>query len=538
MAENSFFITAPCNNIYESKIPIDTDSATALCFEVTKDGKKLFMKQLRDEFLHIEDYRILFRKEYELGHNISHPNIVNYESFHEDEDSCYLLMDYIAGETLDCFIASHPDYFSSQKNLSRFSNQLLSALKCLHENHVVYSDLKPQNIMLSQVNNDVVLIDLGYCFADAYSNTAGATKEFSAPEQENKGKLDITTDIYCFGKIIEYIGLNITDNLPNIYSKIMQRCLKERQQDRLQSTDEIMSLINKRRHTIRNSIIVAMACVVLFFVVRTIMYNEEFNSWWNSFELVAPHVEHDFENTSTLYRILSEENSTCEVVGHKTNPNVYIIDSVEIKGKKYRVTHIADKAFMNKKYIRSVHIAEGIQTIGEKAFRDCSNLITINLPNSITKIGSGAFFECGKLSYLNLSSSLLEIERGAFAGTAIDRITIPEGITRLELDLLGNNANLKYVTLPSTLTKIERGVFWNCPELEEITIPENVTTIGEYCFFGCDKLTDIYNLSPTPQNITPIHRNPSQITLHVPHGSAEKYRNAPYWQDMNIVAIK
>lgn len=332
--------------------------------------------------------------------------------------------------------------------------------------------------MLSQVNNDVVLIDLGFCFADAYSNTAGATKEFSAPEQENKGKLDITTDIYCFGKIIEYIGLNITDNLPNIYSKIMQRCLKERQQDRLQSTDEIMRLINKRRHTIRNSVIVAMACVVLFFVVRTIMYNEEFNSWWNSFELVAPHVEYDFENTSTLYRILSEENSTCEVVGHKTNPNVYIIDSVEIKGKKYRVTHIADKAFMNKKYIRSVHIAEGVQTIGEKSFRDCSNLITINLPNSITKIGSGAFFKCGKLSYLNLSSSLLEIERGAFAGTAIDRITIPEGITRLELDLFGNNANLKYVTLPSTLTKIERGVFWNCPELEHITIPENVTTIG------------------------------------------------------------
>lgn len=193
---------------------------------------------------------------------------------------------------------------------------------------------------------------------------------------------------------------------------------------------------------------------------------------------------------------------------------------------------------MNKKYIRSVHIAEGVQTIGEKSFRDCSNLITINLPNSITKIGSGAFFECGKLSYLNLSSSLLEIERGAFAGTAIDRITIPEGITRLELDLFGNNANLKYVTLPSTLTKIERGVFWNCPELEHITIPENVTTIGEYCFFGCDKLTDIYNLSSTPQNIPPIHRNPSQITLHVPAESVESYKNAPYWQDMNIVAIK
>lgn len=515
--------------------PVADNGATSQCFVVDKDGKQYFLKSLRPDLLDKSEYRVIFKKEYELGRSVNHRNIVKYEEFCDDEHDCYILSEYVCGETLAQKIKSNPEYFNSRANLDKFLNQLLDALRCLHENYVVYSDLNPENIMLTQVGNDVKLIDLGYCFSNSYTNTAGATEGYSAPEQENKGKLDITTDIYGVGKIIEYIGLNITDNLPNIYSKIMQRCLKERQQDRLQSTDEIMRLINKRRHTIRNSVIVAMACVVLFFVVRTIMYNEEFNAWWNSFELVAPHVEHDFENTSTLYRILSEENSTCEVVGHKTNPNVYIIDSVEIKGKKYRVTHIADKAFMNKKYIRSVHIAEGVQTIGEKAFRDCSNLITINLPNSITKIGSGAFFECGKLSYLNLSSSLLEIDRGAFAGTAIDRITIPEGITRLELDLLGNNANLKYVTLPSTITKIERGVFWNCPELEHITIPENVTTIGEYCFFGCDKLTDIYNLSSTPQNIPPIHRNPSQITLHVPTGSVEAYRNAPYWQDMNIV---
>jgi serine/threonine protein kinase len=460
---------------------------------------------------------------------------VKYEEFCDDEHDCYILSEYVCGETLAQKIKSNPEYFNSRANLDKFFNQLLDALRCLHENHVVYSDLKPENIMLTQVGNDVKLIDLGYCFANSYTNTAGTTEGYSAPEQENKGKLDITTDIYGVGKIIEYIGLNIPSNLPNIYSKIMQRCLKERQRDRIQNTDEIVRLINKRKHTIRNTIIVAMVCVALFFVVRTIMYSEVFNSWWNSFELVAPHVEYDVEETSTLYSILSKKDGTCEVVGHKTNPNVYIVDSVEIKGKKYRVTHIADEAFVNKKYIRSVHIAEGVQSIGERAFRDCSNLITVNLPNSITKIGTGAFFDNNKLSYLKLSSSLTEIGRGAFAGIAIDRITVPEGVTRLELDLLGNNANLKYVTLPSTLTKIERGVFWNCPELEEITIPENVTTIGEYCFFGCDKLTDIYNLSSTPQNIPPIHRNPSQITLHVPAGSVEAYRNAPYWQDMNIV---
>lgn len=41
-----------------------------------------------------------------------------------------------------------------------------------------------------------------------------------------------------------------------------------------------------------------------------------------------------------------------------------------------------------------------------------------------------------------------------------------------------------------------------------------------------------------PQSILPIHKNPSQITLHVPAGSVEKYRNAEHWKEMKIVAIK
>ena len=65
MAENSFFITASSGNIYETKLPIDTDSATALCFEVTKEGKKYFLKSLRPDLLDRSEYRVLFKKEYE-----------------------------------------------------------------------------------------------------------------------------------------------------------------------------------------------------------------------------------------------------------------------------------------------------------------------------------------------------------------------------------------------------------------------------------------------------------------------------------------
>ncbi|MEE0975295.1 MAG: leucine-rich repeat protein, partial [Muribaculaceae bacterium] len=377
------------------------------------------MKSLHPDLLDNAYYRTLFRKEFELGQTLSHSNVVKYVQFHDDERDCYILSEYVCGETLVDKLKSNPGYFASRVNLDKFFNQLLSALKCLHDNHVVYSDLKPQNIMLSQVGNDVKLVDLGYCFTDAYSHTAGSTRGYSAPEQLSNGRLDITTDIYGVGKIIEYIGLNIPHNLPNIYAKIMMQCTKEQQKDRIQDTDHIVKLINRRKHTIRNVILWCVACVALFLAVRTVMYLEVVNAWWDGFEFFEPYVEHDASHGHTYYKVLSEEDGTCAVVEHSSNPNVYILERAEINGKYYRVTQIADSAFRGKTYIRSVYIPEGITHIGVETFLNCPQLVTVNLPNSVVSIDRSAFFDCHQLTHLRISPNLTYLGVGAFSGTNI-----------------------------------------------------------------------------------------------------------------------
>ncbi len=528
MAENSFFITAPCNNIYESKIPIDTDSASALCFEVTKDGKKLFMKQLRDEFLHIEDYHILFRKEYELGHNISHPNIVNYEYFHEDEDSCYLLMEYIAGETLDCFIASHPDYFSSRKNLSRFSNQLLSALKCLHDNHVVYSDLKPENIMLTQVGNDVKLIDLGFCFVDAYSRTVGTTQKFAAPEHNDISQIDVTTDIYCIGRLLEYIDDNSASRLPKKYRTIMKKCLQPDKNDRYQRVGEIIQKINS--HKKRNIALSVVSTIILLSIATIFLpFNSSSNdSIWND-TLTLNYVK---------YSHFNDINATCEIVGADSTSNLYFEEKIKYNENLYTVTQIADSIFINRNDIVTIHFPIGIKRIGKYAFRDCKGLTAINMPNSIEEIGPWAFWGCDSIKSLNLSSKLKEIPTACFAGYSCKHLSIPDGIEKINVDAFSQNDFIESITLPSSVRVLERGVFFNNPQLKEVSLPAGLEIIGEYQFYGCENLRHIYNLNPCLQEILAIHRNPSQITLHVPAESVEAYKNAPYWQEMNIVAIE
>lgn len=374
--------------------PIGSYGSTCECYVVQIDGKRFFMKRLRQELINNQAYRALFRKEYEKGISMSHPNLVRYEKLIDSDNDCYILMENIAGETLDNFIKSHPDYFSSRTNLDKFFNQLLNALKCLHENHVVFSDLKPQNIMITQVNNDLKLIDLGFCFTDSYPDSTGSSTGFSAPEHIDKGKFDVTTDIYGVGKIIEYIGKNSTYNLSSVYAKIMMRCLKKRQQDRFQSTDEIVSLINRRKHSLHRIILVVIASLVLFITFKTLSYNETVLSWWDGLQFITPHVNYDTEYRNIYYRILSKKDSTCEAVGHDSSPNVYLHDIIVINNREYRLTHIGDSAFFRKKYVKSAYIPEGLLSIGKDAFRECSNMLSVNLPNSITLIDDYAFYGC------------------------------------------------------------------------------------------------------------------------------------------------
>lgn len=521
----------------ESLTQIENNSKTCLSYIANIDGKQYFMKRLRPELIKEPLFLSIFQKEYDKGASISHPNIVKYEQFHHNDDDCYILMENICGETLDKFIISHPNYFKSRSNLDKFFNQLLSGLKCLHDNHIVHSDLKPQNIMITQINNDVKIIDLGFCYTDSYPTTAGMTHAFAAPEQKKREKLDEVTDIYAVGKIIEYIARNTNFNLPNVYAKIMIRCLKEHKNQRYQNTADIVKLINQRKHTIRWAIITVISCLALFIAFRSIIYTERFNSWWDSFEIIAPHVDYDIESNHIYYRIVDNEHRLCEVAGFSSTPNAYIQNELNINGNIYKVTHIADEAFRGKEYLKSVHIPNGIKTIGKCAFIGCTGLSTISIPNSVTYIAECAFHGCNKVHNLKMSPSLTEIPDGFIAGSQIRKVEIPEGVTIIGLDAFGNCGRLEKVTLPSSLITLGRGVFYNCASLEEITIPQNVKNIGDFLFFECTNLKDIFNLAVEPQSIPPIHRNPSQITLHVPAESVEKYRNADYWKEMNIVAI-
>ena len=239
---------------FEAIEQMETQGATCDTFRVKLYGKLHFLKRLKPEYAGDIRYQEALRKEFETGYRLEHPNLVRYLSLDKDG----ILMEYVDGETLSQQLSQNPDYFKQRKNTDKLVRQLLSVLQYLHSHQVLHLDLKPDNILLTHINDDVKLIDLGFCYTDTFADTQGHTKAFAAPEQKAGGVVDVRSDIYAFGKILELLPDH------SIYNKVIARCTAERPEDRYQSVEEILHTINHQRRYFLWVAIIVFCAALLF----------------------------------------------------------------------------------------------------------------------------------------------------------------------------------------------------------------------------------------------------------------------------------
>lgn len=234
---------------------METQGTTCDTFRVKLYGKLHFLKRLKSEYAGDIRYQEALRKEFETGYRLEHPNLVRYISL--DNDS--ILMEYVEGETLSQRLSSNPDYFKNRKNTDKFIRQLLNVIGYLHSHQVLHLDLKPDNILITRINDDVKLIDLGCSYTDSFPDTTGHTNAYAAPEQLSiiHSPLSIQTDIYAIGKILE----RLPDH--SIYNKVIARCTAEDPADRYQSVEDILHDVSHRKRYWLVVVVLALIIVVL-----------------------------------------------------------------------------------------------------------------------------------------------------------------------------------------------------------------------------------------------------------------------------------
>ena len=158
------------------------------------------------------------------------------------------------------------------------------------------------------------------------------------------------------------------------------------------------------------------------------------------------------------------------------------------------------------------------------------------LPNQINKIIIG---ENKIFLYLNKTikkvtendlSGVTSIDINAFNNcTNLTDITIPNSVTRINANAFTNCTSLTNITIPNSVTSIGIGAFTNCTSLTDITIPNSVTSIGNDAFWFCRNLTDIYMYPIIPPTLGSTIFLLDDITIHVPIGSGDAYKNATNW---------
>ena len=233
---------------------------TADCYKRIIGNHTYCIKRPKPQYRSSDDYMNLFRKEFELGIELEHPNIVRYFDYGEDERGPFIKMDFVDGDGLDEFVAKHPDFLSNKQNRQRLLNELLDALAYLHGKRMLHLDLKPNNILITNHGHHVKLVDLGFAWTDGYLHDAGFSRDYCAPEQlANKAnQISPATDIYALGRIMQRFRL--------APSAVIKKCLKEQPEDRFQSITEVQKAIirPKRLAVVLSALVLSISVATLF----------------------------------------------------------------------------------------------------------------------------------------------------------------------------------------------------------------------------------------------------------------------------------
>ncbi len=160
--------------------------ATVYKLATKKDGQVYAAKELdKRRFLKSGILDMKFHNEIQIMKDLRHPNIVQYEDYHDHDDWAYIIMELVPGGELSLFMHKHGPVRESM--VQTITRQILHALAYLHARGITHRDIKPDNILISEMDPlQVKLSDFGLskCITDqeTFLKTFCGTLLYCAPE--------------------------------------------------------------------------------------------------------------------------------------------------------------------------------------------------------------------------------------------------------------------------------------------------------------------------------------------------------------------
>jgi len=164
------------------------------------------LKFLPSHLASSEENKKRFLQEAKAAASLNHPNIMSIFEIDEHDNSVFMVMEYVEGETLKSYISnlrsgSGMPYLKAIDWLITISR----GLKIAHDNNIIHRDIKSENIMLA-AGEQLKIMDFGLAKLKGSSGltktgTSLGTLAYMAPEQAQGLSADQRSDIWSLGVV-------------------------------------------------------------------------------------------------------------------------------------------------------------------------------------------------------------------------------------------------------------------------------------------------------------------------------------------------
>ena len=243
----------------------------------TQLDRLVAIKVLQSDKVANPDRKLRFIQEAKAASALNHPNIVTIYDIGTEDGADYIVMEYVAGRTLDRLIARGGMKLA---DLLKYAIPIADGMARAHAAGIVHRDLKPGNIMVGD-DGQVKLLDFGLAKLSDLHDASDSdltrptpeteegrilgTVSYMSPEQAEARRVDARADIFSFGAVLyematgqrAFLGRSkistlaailqgdprpaaaARPGLPRELEKIIERCLRKDPAWRYQSAADL-----------------------------------------------------------------------------------------------------------------------------------------------------------------------------------------------------------------------------------------------------------------------------------------------------------
>jgi serine/threonine protein kinase len=172
-----------------------------------------------------------FKHEVEALARLAHPKVVRVLDFGDLNGKPYIVMQYVDGLTLRSQIK--PNERMDLERAALILKQIGAALDYIHGKGIFHRDLKPDNIMLQQLNGDpefVTIVDFGLAKVkdsvvgpSAVDNIAIGTAQYMSPEQlRGENKITAASDVYSMAVVAYEMVTGLRPFIANTAAELLE----------------------------------------------------------------------------------------------------------------------------------------------------------------------------------------------------------------------------------------------------------------------------------------------------------------------------